>query len=195
MTEFGFEDGFFLNNNKGETDMRGKLRKLCGVAILLLMAGVPLQNGYAQGPDTVELNSLAQYYEPVEFDHAMHVDMLGSNSCAYCHHHTVGTQLVDETCMRCHEYGGETDSANCEDCHPANRFSAEYLAEIEKDIHLFHEDKPGLKGAFHQRCLGCHKEMDAAVGCEDCHARTDAGDKFFRSGKYAPVPKESSAKH
>jgi len=165
------------------------------MAALLFFGTIPLQSGYAEGPDTVELSSLAQYYEPVVFDHAMHVNLLGSNSCAFCHHHTVGTPLVDETCRRCHDYGGETSSANCEDCHPANRFSAEYLAKIEKDIHLFHEDKPGLKGAFHQRCLGCHREMDAAVGCEDCHARTDAGDKLFRSGKYAPAPGKAEVKH
>lgn len=174
--------------------MRGEWKKLCGVTVLLLMAGLPLQRGYAQ-PDTVELDSLVQYYEPVEFDHVMHVDMLGDNSCAYCHHHTVGTPLVDETCMRCHANGGETDSAMCRDCHPANRFSAEYLAEIEKDIHLFHEDKPGLKGAFHQKCMGCHEEMDAAIGCEDCHARTDAGEKLYHTGKYAPAPSETPAKH
>lgn len=175
--------------------MRSELKKLWGAALFLLMTAIPVQQGYAEGPDSVELSSLAQYYEPVEFDHSMHVDMLGDKSCAVCHHHTVGTQLVDETCMKCHEYGGETDSANCEDCHPAQRFSAEYLAKIEKDIHLFHEDKPGLKGAFHQRCLGCHKEMDAAIGCEDCHARTEAGDKLYRTGKYAPEAKETHAKH
>jgi hypothetical protein len=34
--------------------------------------------------------------------------------------------------------------------------------------------------------MGCHKEMGGPVGCEDCHARTDAGDAFFHSGSYAP---------
>ena len=180
---------------KGVTDMHGKISMFSLGAVILIIVCMPLPPGFAQGPDTVELKSLAQYYEPVQFNHAMHVDMLGENGCAVCHHHTVGTPLVDETCMRCHEYGGETESANCEDCHPANRFSAEYLAKIEKDIHLFHVDRPGLKGAFHQRCLGCHKEMDAAIGCEDCHTRTDAGDRFFRSGKYAPAPGKHSSEH
>jgi hypothetical protein len=170
------------------------MKKLCGIAVILLLAGIPLQPVHAQ-PDSVELDSLAQYYDPVQFDHEMHVDMLGDNSCAYCHHHTVGTQLVDETCIRCHENGGETDSANCRDCHAAERFSAEYLAGIEADIHLFHRDRPGLKGAFHQKCMGCHDEMGAANGCEDCHTRTEAGDKLYRSGKYAPEPPAAPAKH
>jgi hypothetical protein len=180
---------------KGEMKMSGKWKKLCGIAVFLLIASMPMQKCFAQGPDTVVLDSLAQYYDPVEFDHTMHVDLLGDNSCAFCHHHTVGTPLVDDNCRRCHDNGGETDSANCEDCHPAKRFDAEYLAKIEKDIHLYHLDKPGLKGAFHQRCLGCHKEMDAAIGCQDCHTRTDAGDKMFRSGKYAPAQSEHAPKH
>lgn len=175
--------------------MPRKLKKLCGAVVVMLMTCLPLQDGFAEGPDSVELDALAQYYDSVEFDHAMHVDMLGERSCATCHHHTVGTQLVDDNCRRCHEYGGETDSAACIDCHPIKRFSAEYLREIEKDIHRYHLDKPGLKGAYHQRCLGCHKEMDAAIGCQDCHARNDAGDKMFRSGEYAPAPGKAAPKH
>ncbi len=175
--------------------MPGKWKKLCGAAVVLLVAGIPLREGIAQGPDTVELNNLTQFYEAVIFDHTMHVDLLGENGCAMCHHHTVGTQLVDETCRRCHDSSSETDSAACRDCHSSKRFSAEYLAALEKDIHLHHRDRPGLKGAFHQRCLGCHIEMDAAVGCQDCHARTEAGDKLFWSGQFAPAPDDSSTKH
>jgi len=175
--------------------MLGKWKTLCGAAVVMLIVSLPLHNGFAEGPDTADLDALAEYYEPVEFDHAMHVDMLGDDSCAACHHHTVGTQLVDENCQRCHENGGETDSAACIDCHPIKRFSVEYLQTMEKDIHLYHLDKPGLKGAYHQRCLGCHKEMDVAIGCQDCHARNEAGDKLFRSGEYAPEPSETASKH
>ena len=165
-----------------------RLGNVCGGAVFLLLAGMSTGPVFAQGPDMVILDDMAQYYEPVEFNHTMHVDLLGDNSCATCHHHTVGTPLVDKNCLRCHVGSTETDSAACRDCHSTKRFSAEYLAALEKNIHLYHEDKPGLKGAFHQRCLGCHKEMDAAVNCEVCHARTEAGDKFFYSGKYAPEP-------
>ena len=170
-------------------------KKLCGAVVAILFASLPLTSVLAEGPDNVELSALAQYYEPVDFDHATHVEMLGENSCATCHHHTVGTQLVDDNCRRCHDYGGETDSAACIDCHPIKRFSAEYLRKMEADVHLYHRDKPGLKGALHQRCLGCHKEMDAAIGCEDCHARNEAGDKLFRSGKFAPEPGHAGPKH
>jgi len=175
--------------------MPGKWKTLCGAAVVMLITSLPLQNGFAEGPETVDLSALAQYYDPVEFDHAMHVEMLGEESCATCHHHTVGTPLVDENCRRCHEYAGETDSPACIDCHPIKRFGVEYMHAIEKDIHLYHLDKPGLKGAYHQRCLGCHKEMDVVIGCQDCHARNEAGDKLFRSGEYAPAPSDKAPKH
>jgi hypothetical protein len=138
---------------------------------------------------------MAQYYAPVEFGHAMHVELLGDDSCATCHHHTVGTPLVDENCKRCHATSLEADSAACRDCHPVKRFSAEYLEEMETNVNLYHEDKPGLKGAFHQRCLGCHQEMDAPVDCSACHARTEDGDKFFHAGTYAPAPAHPQAEH
>ncbi|MHB8809008.1 MAG: cytochrome c3 family protein [Desulfobulbaceae bacterium] len=170
------------------------MKTVCGAVAFLLATGVPLHSTYAQ-EDVIVLDNMTQYYGPVEFDHAMHVESIGQNSCAICHHHTVGTPLVDETCKRCHVGSRETDSAACRDCHSAKRFSAEYLQEMESNINLYHEDKPGLKGAFHQRCLGCHVEMGIAADCEVCHARTDDGDKFFQSGKYAPQPSKASTAH
>lgn len=173
--------------------MSGRMKTICGAVAFLLASGMS-QAGFAQ-EDTVVLDNLSQYYEAVEFGHAMHVDLLGENSCATCHHHTVGTPLVDETCKRCHAANWEADSAACRECHPMKPFSAEYLEEVESNIHLYHKDKPGLKGAFHQRCLGCHVEMGAPADCEVCHARTDEGDKFFRSGKYAPAAAKAAGEH
>jgi len=172
-----------------------RLKKVWGGAVFLLMTVMLLQPGFAQEPETVILDNMTQYYEPVEFDHIMHVELLGEESCATCHHHTVGTQLVDENCLRCHAESSETDSSACRDCHSVKRFSADYLAEMEKNIHLYHVDKPGLKGAFHQRCLGCHQKMEVAADCQVCHARTEAGDKFFFSGKYAPNSDKVSSEH
>lgn len=183
-----------MNKNKGVTMMSGSRKTVYAAAALLLFAGMSLRPGIAQD-DIVVLDDMAQYYEPVEFDHAMHVDSLGDDNCAVCHHHSVGTPLVDENCKRCHANSKEPDSAACRDCHPIKRFSAEYLEEIEQNIDMYHTDKPGLKGAFHQRCLGCHVEMDVPADCEVCHARTDAGDKFFHAGKYAPPPVSGSSGH
>lgn len=173
--------------------MSGRMKAICGAVAFLLMSGMS-QASYAQ-EDTVVLDNLSQYYDAVEFGHAMHVELLGDNSCATCHHHTVGTPLVEENCKRCHAANWETDSAACRECHSEKPFSAEYLDEVESNIYLYHKDKPGLKGAFHQRCLGCHVEMGAPADCVVCHARTDDGDKFFYAGKYAPAPAKASAEH
>lgn len=172
-----------------------KKKTMCGVWILLLFLCMWGRESGAQGPDTVELGSIAQYYEPVQFDHQMHVGLIESNECAICHHHTLGTPVLDPICLRCHAGSGETDSVACRDCHPAKRFDASYLVLLEEDIHLFHAEKPGLQGAFHQSCLECHKENGAPTGCQDCHARTEEGDKFFHSGKYAPKTLEDAPGH
>jgi len=193
MQLYAVERSLSITTNRGETNMSGRIT-VCVAAAFLLAAGLSHQPACAQ-EDTIVLDVMAEYYAPVEFGHAMHVELLGKNSCATCHHHTVGTPLVDENCKRCHVGSKETDSAACRECHPVKRFSAEYLSEVESNIHLYHEDKPGLKGALHQRCLGCHQEMDAPSDCRVCHARTEDGDKFFRAGKYAPVPQEVSSGH
>ena len=167
--------------------MSGKTKKLYGTAAVFLLLGLQTQQCFANGPETVVLESIAQHYEPVSFEHAMHVDLIGDDKCAICHHHTVGTPVTNDRCKKCHANSTEADAAACKDCHSDKRFEAEYLEKIEKDHQLYHIGKPGLKGAYHQNCLGCHEEMGAPTGCQDCHARTDSGDKFFRSGKYAPA--------
>ena len=141
------------------------------------------------GPDEVIIDSLAQLYEPVYFDHSMHEEVTDSN-CSVCHHHTLGTEIDDENCMRCHAESSGTDEISCQGCHSDKRFEAEYLHKLSADNTLHHRDRLGLKAAYHMRCMNCHEEMGAANGCQDCHARTDAGDKFFHAGNYTP-PKSS----
>lgn len=137
-------------------------------------------------PESVTLGTLAKLYEPVEFDHAMHVDIT-EGDCAKCHHHTTGTPIHNPTCLPCHKKSGAYKVVSCKGCHPAKRFGARYIKGMEKNALLYHIDKPGLKGAYHLNCLTCHKENDAPSGCQDCHSRTDAGDRFFHSGKYEPT--------
>jgi hypothetical protein len=166
--------------------MSGKRRKIIGVMAAMALT-IPLPGGaYGMGPDTVELGSLANHYEPVSFDHAMHVEL--AEDCSTCHHHTTGTPPLNPDCLRCHARSGEGEAVACKDCHPADRFGTEYMARLASDPGIYHVGKPGLKGAYHQNCLGCHTEMGAPAGCQDCHARTEAGDAFFYSGNYAPAP-------
>ena len=143
-------------------------------------------------PDEVEIASLENLFEPVEFDHAFHVDV--TESCAECHHHTTGAPVVNEYCGKCHNAEQEMDVVACQDCHSADSGSAENLQKTATE-YFFHDDKPNLKAAYHLNCLGCHRAMDGPTGCEDCHARTEAGNKFYRSGKFAPEPAAGGSEH
>lgn len=135
-----------------------------------------VQNGMAMdSPDAIELSTLANRYEPVAFDHSMHRDMA---SCATCHHHTTGTPPVDEHCAKCHKNSGPSASAACAACHPANPCDAsEKLQGKDADVATFHLEIAGLKRAYHINCLGCHQEMGAPTGCDDCHAKREIGPK------------------
>jgi len=160
---------------------------LTGILAALVLSFGPAGKGEAmEGPESVELDSLAQYYEPVIFDHAMHAELTGED-CSICHHHTLGTGTSDAKCAKCHANSGEADGVACRDCHSRERFAASYLNEIKNDPSLFHTDKPGLKGAYHNGCIGCHEEQGGPVGCQDCHGRTREGDEFFHAGPFAPA--------
>jgi DnaJ-class molecular chaperone len=65
----------------------------------------------------------------------------------------------DVVCQGCHHHSpvGETPPY-CGSCHGAP-------FDPEKP------EMPGLYGAYHQQCIGCHQEMGiGATGCNDCHA-------------------------
>ena len=130
------------------------------------------------GPDFIELDALVSIYEPVAFDHIMHVEVA---SCATCHHHTTGEPAEDENCLRCHKESGEADEITCAGCHPANRGRAENVRAL-MDADLYHNDTAGLKRAYHLKCLVCHKENDVPSGCEDCHPKKDDGDNLASAG-------------
>ncbi|MBU0676457.1 MAG: cytochrome c family protein [Proteobacteria bacterium] len=165
------------------------------IMITLALSGWPPVFGQAEtGPDSAELDTLAQLYDAVAFDHAAHVEMVEGN-CARCHHHTTGVAPTNPKCLRCHPGGQEADSMACKDCHSEKRFESAYLAEIAANTDRFHTDIPGLKGAYHRNCLGCHQESGGPTGCADCHARNEKGDAFFSSGKYAPKSPQKTSGH
>lgn len=150
--------------------------------IFLLAATSCLASGI---PDRVTINKLQKYYAPVNFDHASHISNL--KDCGLCHHHTTGAQVADQNCARCHKNSGAQAVVSCQGCHLADPFTPEALKQQrDQQPPVYHRDKPGLKAAYHQSCLGCHQKMGGPVGCQDCHQRNDGGDQLFRSGKYAP---------
>lgn len=99
------------------------------------------------GPDVVILDELEDLYVPVRFDHKKHAVMAGmSKGCGTCHHFTPP----------------DAPHPACKSCHP--------VGEPKNDL-----TKPGLKGAYHRRCLGCHREWDRETTCEICHEKRKGG--------------------
>ena len=83
-------------------------------------------------------------YGPVRFMHMKH-----------------GTVVKD--CVACHHYkpahGDAPEMVRCSACHQS-AFNKKVPGRI------------GLKAAYHQQCMNCHKEMSRGpVGCTDCHAK------------------------
>ncbi len=154
-------------------------------------------------PQMVVIGSMSNFYEPVEFDHEMHAVEVG---CAKCHHHIVEHtdqtctihNVVDQTndpfCAKCHKgwFPGSLERAKCKDCHSPERYTAEYINQIEQDKDIYHRDNIGLLGAYHNQCMRCHVE-EGIGGCQDCHARTEAGDKEFQAGAGASDVKKKSS--
>lgn len=72
--------------------------------------------------------------------------------------HGMHTDFADN-CATCHHHSPAGETPACGECHGAP-FDPENLA------------MPGLKGAYHRQCMGCHKEFDAGpAGCTECHAK------------------------
>ncbi len=161
-----------------------------GTGAILLVPTHLLAMGPEDAPEAVTIDSMVKIYKPVEFNHLKHVKYA---SCEECHHHTTGVQVKDPNCIKCHAHTPEADEVSCSGCHAADRFSGTYLREMD-DPHLYHIDKPGLKGAYHLNCISCHVITAGPTGCRECHAITDYGEKLFNSGKYAPALDPKSGK-
>jgi len=155
-----------------------------GVLLLACCLFLALPAGAMDSPEALTIDTLADLYQGVEFDHQMHVDL--AQDCSACHHHTTGTGTIDLYCARCHDSMEEQATVACQDCHLADPFSAAAI-QAKGETNHFHVDIYGLKGAYHRNCMGCHEQMDGPTGCQDCHARTEAGDAFYHSGKFAPL--------
>ncbi len=150
-------------------------------AAALLLAGVlfPGHPSHAMdqldAPETVTIDTLAELYQPVEFSHKRHVLLA---RCKDCHHHTTGQQDMDANCVRCHANSPESTTVACSDCHTPKKFYPQHVTAMDNP-NLYHIDKPGLKGAYHLNCVGCHERKNGPTGCEGCHAMTDKGKAFF----------------
>lgn len=100
----------------------------------------------SEGPDVVVIDRLSELYEPVLFLHRLHASMSDmGNGCAMCHHRNPPGPILP--CRDCH--GGPSNPVNL--------------------------NQPGLKGAYHRQCLGCHREWTHQTDCVVCHAKRMPG--------------------
>lgn len=117
----------------------------------------------ADVPDSVVISVLSNEYKPAVMPHRKIIaklrEHMKKNKIA-AHFH--GSE--DVLCQGCHHHGaiGERP-ALCENCHGRP----------------FDEQKPnvpGLYGAYHRQCLGCHQSMrlENPTDCAGCHAKKEA---------------------
>lgn len=133
--------------------------------------------------DRSHTNEKVDDYEPVRFMHKAHASRLNGN-CNECHHRVqkdkndrIGEEIVftdldnrkPASCVSCHQYANEKDAP----------------------------DRPGLKGAYHEQCIGCHKKADsvnAPTDCTGCHAKRTPDHKKFITLTGNPKPQEVTAR-
>ncbi len=111
-----------------------------------------------RGPSVVILGELEDAYLPVPFDHKGHADMAEmGGGCSTCHHFTPEGQ----------------QHPPCKTCHDPSAAGT--------DVY-----KPGLKGAYHQQCMNCHREWIDETDCAICHV-AKAGRSKNRDVAAAPA--------
>ena len=109
-------------------------------------------------PDSVFIGILAEKYDHAVMPHRLIVERMMlhiSNSKIATYFHG-GDDVV---CQGCHHHSPVgVKPPLCENCHGA--------PFDEADPH-----KPGLYGAYHRQCIGCHEAMDIGEtsDCESCH--------------------------
>ena len=94
--------------------------------------------------DSPIIRQTEDHYGPVRFMHAKHAVVV--KDCALCHHYRPLDEAASET-------------VRCSACHQE---------PFKKD----HLERLGLKAAYHQQCLGCHRDMDKGpTDCGGCHRK------------------------
>jgi hypothetical protein len=130
------------------------------LAAEMLRLRKPVTGTYHQDdiPEKVVIKNLSKQYEPVDFPHRKIVNALVNNikdnRLSGYFHSQEGT-----ICKGCHHNSPVSKKPpHCGNCHGKT---------FDKENPL----KPGIMGAYHQQCMGCHQEMDIKkpAGCIDCH--------------------------
>jgi hypothetical protein len=134
------------------------------VAERLLHSRQPAKGTYPvdEIPENVQIKALVDKYEQVELPHRRIVLNLvkgmtesegGAKLASYFH------TDKNTVCQGCHHYSpASSKPPACLTCH-SRPFDEGNLA------------KPGIIGAYHQQCMGCHEAMsiEKPKACADCH--------------------------
>jgi hypothetical protein len=92
--------------------------------------------------DSPIIKKREDHYGPVRFSHKRHANL--TNDCSKCHHY----RPKDEN---------ELETTRCSACH-------------QDSFNPDHPERIGLKAAYHQQCMECHKqEAKGPVDCKGCH--------------------------
>lgn len=114
-------------------------------------------------PEKVTINGLSNQYEAVEFPHRKIAQTLLKKSsenkiAGYFH-------TSQSMCQSCHHNSpASIKPPKCQSCHG-------------KPFDPAKPDVPGLLGAYHQQCMGCHQAMniEKPMGCTECHREKGKG--------------------
>ncbi len=138
----------------------------------MLNRTAPLSFAESDIPETVTVNVLESQYGPAAFPHRKIVYSM--------------LKAVRESKMAMHFHGSE--DALCQGCHHNSPVGKKPPMCRSCHGQPFNADKihvPGLKGAYHQQCMGCHQAMKIEpVGCTGCHERkSNPMEKIDRAGR------------
>ena len=100
----------------------------------------------ATPPAVVTIGALSDLYEPVVFNHERHAQM----------------SQMGGGCVACHHYTAKGHTPSCQTCHDG--------AANQENLR-----QPGLRGAYHRQCMGCHREWTGEASCNECHAERKPG--------------------
>ena len=113
-------------------------------------------------PEIVEVATLVDKYEPAKMPHRRIVGKMvagiGDSRLAGYFHRTPGT-----VCQGCHHNSpAAVKPPKCASCHSRSN-----------SLDVVAIDRPGLQGAYHQQCMGCHDAMGiekpSKNDCIGCH--------------------------
>lgn len=114
-------------------------------------------------PEKVTIEIMAEEYEGAVLPHAKIVKALAEKAEKSKLAGVFHSRQAETLCMGCHHNSpASLAPPRCVSCHNPEKPDAA-------------DDRPGLKGAYHGQCIGCHQQMGietpAATDCTECHKK------------------------